>query len=293
MQHWGESVVQGVERFGPLVLGIDPSVGQVPTAFQRGAKHFVEYLSEVLMDAAQGKVGFVKIQAAYFEQFGSDGMVGLAAAIRMARERRLAVILDAKRGDIGSTADAYARAFLTPKSHGGSNLEVDCLTVNPFLGPDTVEPFVECSRRFGKGIFVLVKTSNQGSAWLQDRMLEDGSVSCLIAERVSAWADQTLAANGVAAVGAVVGATFPEEALRLRQLMPNSVFLMPGVGAQGAGTDFLTSASLNSGPVLVPVSRGISAVDDLAMSVASYRDLVQARIDALASSLRSQPALVG
>jgi orotidine-5'-phosphate decarboxylase len=292
MLHWGKRVVENVTRFGPLVLGIDPSVDHVPIALQHGTKHFVEYFSEVLLNAAQGKIGFVKFQSAYFEQFGSQGMAGLAAAISMARERGFAIILDAKRGDIGSTADAYARAFLTPKKHGGSDLEVDCMTVNPFLGPETVEPFVECGRRFGKGIFVLVKTSNRGSAWLQNRCIGDEPVSNVVADSVSAWASQTLAKNGIAAVGAVVGATFPEQAEQLRRRMPSSVFLMPGVGAQGAQVNSLASASLNTAPILVPVSRGIAAVDEPTMPIEKYRDILTARIASFADSLRLQSATV-
>jgi len=259
---------------------------QVPVALRHGSRHFVENLSEVLLSAARGKIGFVKFQSAYFEQFGSQGIAGLAAAISMAREWGFAIILDAKRGDIGSTAEAYAKAYLTPRANGGSELEVDCMTVNPFLGPETVEPFVECGRQFGKGIFVLVKTSNSGSTWLQDRLIGDQTVSNMIADEVAGWARQTLASNGVAAVGAVIGATFPDQAEQLRKRMPNSVFLMPGVGAQGAQVDSLASATLNTAPVLVPVSRGIAAVDEPNMPIEKYRDLVAARIASLAESLR-------
>jgi orotidine-5'-phosphate decarboxylase len=203
----------------------------------------------------------------------------------VARELGFAVILDAKRGDIGSTAEAYARAYLSRAHAGGTDLEADCLTVNPFLGPKTLEPFVARARDFGKGLFVLVKTSNPDSEWLQGQRLEGGSISELVAEQVARWADATTGASGVGAVGAVIGATYPEEAARLRKLMPRSPFLAPGFGAQGGDASALAALATRTGPVLVSASRGIAGVEDRNMPVEAYSTMVQNRIAQYASGL--------
>src|SRR6266581_1052903 len=207
--HWGDLVSAKVAAHGQLVLGVDPAPGHAPLALSAGASPFLRRYTGVLMDAAHGLVGFVKFQSAFFEAFGSEGLSELARAIAVAKEVGYAVILDAKRGDIGSTAEAYAQAYLSPAHAGGTDLEVDCLTVNPLLGPETLEPFLARARDFGKGLFVLVKTSNPGSGWLQDQRLKGGSVSELLAGLVAGWAEATMGASGVGAVGAVVGATYP------------------------------------------------------------------------------------
>ena len=217
--HWGDTVKSGIEAIGSLVLGIDPAPGHAPHSLANEPDRFLERYTTTLLDGAEGKLGFVKFQSAHFEAFGSGGIASLARCIAIARERKFAVILDAKRGDIGSTAEAYARAYLVP---GGSDLEVDCLTINPFLGPETLEPFVDCARDYGKGLFVLVKTSNPGSGWLQDQAIDGVSVSGHVARIVAAWADETLGDHGVGAVGAVVGATYPSQAEQLRAAMPRS-----------------------------------------------------------------------
>ncbi len=131
--HWGDLVSAKVAAYGQLVLGIDPAPEHAPLALSAGGSTFLRRYTEVLMDAAHTLVGFVKFQSAFFEAFGSEGMSELARAIAVAKERDYAVILDAKRGDIGSTAEAYAQAYLSPAHAGGTDLEVDCLTVNPFL----------------------------------------------------------------------------------------------------------------------------------------------------------------
>src|SRR5215471_2111816 len=280
--HWGDLVSVRAVTHGQLVLGIDPAPEHAPLALSAGS--FLRRYTQVLMEAAHGLVGFVKLQSAFFEAFGSEGVLELARAIAAARELDYAVILDAKRGDIGPTAEAYAQAYLTPAHAGGSDLEVDCLTVNPFLGPKTLEPFVARARDFGKGLFVLVKTSNPDSGWLQDQRLERGSVSELLAELVARWADATIGGSGVGAVGAVVGATYPEEAIRLRKLMPRSTLLAPGLGSQGGDASALSSLTTKTGPVLVSASRGIASLEDRAMPIETYQALVRDRIVALAAT---------
>ena len=280
--HWGDQVKSKAERFGPLVLGIDPDIDHAPAALSHNPDHFLERYTVALLDSAEGRVGFVKFQSAYFEAFGSMGIASLARCVAIARERGFAVILDAKRGDIGSTSAAYARAYLTP---GMSDLEVDCLTINPFLGPETLEPFVNCSRNYGKGLFVLVKTSNPGSGWLQDQNIGDLSVSARVAGIVAEWAGQTLGDNGISAIGAVVGATYPLQGQQLRAAMPQSIFLAPGLGAQGGDPVATAALATRTGPVLISASRGIAAVEDRKMSLECYAALVAGRLDMFRSAL--------
>jgi orotidine-5'-phosphate decarboxylase len=288
--HWGDLVAAKVAAHGQLVLGIDPAPEHAPLALSAGPIPFLRRYTELLMVAAHGLVGFVKFQSAFFEAFGSNGVAELARAIALAKELGYAVIIDAKRGDIGSTAEAYARAYLSPAGAGGTDLEADCLTVNPFLGPGTLEPFISRTKDFGKGLFVLVKTSNPDSGWLQDQRLEKGSVSELVAELVACWADATIGSSGVGAVGAVVGATYPEDARRLRKLMPRSTFLAPGLGSQGGDASALSSLTTKTGPVLVSASRGIASVEDRDMPIETYQALVRDRIVAFAAAtnLRGQ-----
>jgi orotidine-5'-phosphate decarboxylase len=286
--HWGDLVSAKVAAHGQLVLGIDPAPEHAPSALSAGPSPFLRRYAELLMNAAHGLVGFVKFQSAFFEAFGSEGVAELARAIAVAKELDYAVILDAKRGDVGSTAEAYAQAYLSPAHAGGTDLEVDCLTVNPFLGPETMEPFVARARDFGKGIFVLVKTSNPDSGWLQDQRLNGGSVSDLVARLVAGWAEATIGTSGVGAVGAVVGATYPEQASRLRKLMPRSTFLAPGLGAQGGEASALSSLATKTGPVLVSASRGIASVEDPDMPIETYKALVRNRIVAYAAAAKPQ-----
>jgi orotidine-5'-phosphate decarboxylase len=290
MFHWGDFAAGQAKQSGSLVLGIDPVHEDIPHCFRDRFDDRGECLAAYigfLIETSKHKGGFVKFQAAFFEAFGLAGLSSLSKGIALAKKRGLGVILDAKRGDIGSTAAAYARAYLTPASAGGlPDFEVDCLTVNPFLGPDTLEPFVDCSRRFGKGLFILTKTSNPGSAWLQDKHIDGEAVSDRIARMIGGFAGETLGASGLGAVGPVVGATFPEDGRRLRALMPDSIFLAPGIGPQGGTPDNIAALKREAGGgVLVPVSRGLTKVDDLTVSRDAYGAIIQARIEALAASL--------
>ncbi len=287
--HWGDAVKLRTESFGPLVLGIDPVIDNAPKALSDNPNSFLERCTAALLDGAEGKVGFVKFQSAYFEAWGSPGIVSLARCIAEARERGFAIIMDAKRGDIGPTTEAYARAYLTPNA---SDLEVDCLTVNPFLGPETLEPFVNCARDYGKGLFVLCKTSNPGSGWLQDRNIGGFTVSERIAEIVAAWASETLGSQGIGAVGAVVGATYPMQGQQLRNAMPQSVFLAPGLGAQGGDPVAISALATPTGPVLVSASRGVAAIQERDLSLDAYVALVRQRLDAFRDALSLQAAPV-
>ena len=271
---WVEIVRANVQAHGEIVVGIDPYLPDIPAVFEQGdggLGWLPRYLDFVL-DVTIGEVGFVKFQSAYFEAYGLAGLSALSFAMKRARSAGIGVILDAKRGDIGATAAAYARAYLTPASAGGSgDFEADCLTVNPLMGPDTLEPFVECANRFGKGLFVLCRTSNPGAGWLQDKMTGNRLVSDRLADLIAAMGVNANSASRLNAVGAVVGATVPHESRRLRQLLPRSIILAPGLGAQGGDAAAIHSLRGDtSGDLLIPVSRGLTLVRDRGISCLLY-----------------------
>lgn len=246
-----------------LVVGIDPDPSRViaPTsAFARAfpsedPETILENFCRIVLEAARHTACAVKPQVAFFESMGIMGWRVLAKCIKQARNLGIPVILDAKRGDIGSTAQAYARAYLDPSS----DFYADALTVNPFLGPDTLEPFVRAASASGSGLFILVKTSNPGSVALQDAVLGDGSRLChKVARMVDELAQQYVGECGYSTIGAVVGATYPEDVAALRQVMPRSILLVPGYGAQGATASDVKAAFNQDGHgAVVNASRSI------------------------------------
>nr|WP_295891195.1 orotidine-5'-phosphate decarboxylase [uncultured Devosia sp.] len=278
---WVEIVQDNVGRFGDLVVGIDPHRPDIPHALARDdAPNWLSDYVNFILDTVEGSVGFVKFQSAYFEAHGLVGLTALSLGMKRAKAAGMGVIMDAKRGDIGPTAAAYARAYLTPAADGGSgDFEADCLTINPLMGPDTLDPFVDCARQFGKGLFVLCRTSNPGASWLQDKMAGNRLVSDRVADLISALATTTDAEH-LSPFGAVIGATVPHEGRRLRQLLPHSIILAPGLGAQGGDAASIHSLrGTRQGDLLVPVSRGLTRVEDLDMPVDLYRATIVERID--------------
>ncbi len=224
----------------PLCVGLDPHAALLPALFRRAAMKpgapettaAVRSFCLAVLDRVAGRVAVVKPQSALFEQLGPAGAQVLADVVQAARARDLLVILDAKRGDIASSAVGYAAAYLSRTAP----LRVDALTVNPWLGLETLEPFIEAARDAGAGVFVLLKTSNPGSADLQGRRLQSGAplhhaLAEALGQRATALAG---ASSGWSGLGVVVGATHPEEARELRRLLPKNLFLVPGYGAQGA-----------------------------------------------------------
>lgn len=288
MKSWTDIVSSNVREFGDLVVGIDPSLSDIPSFFERsGDGHWIGPYVNFLLDAVEGEVGFVKFQSAYFEACGLAGLEVLSAAIARARSARIGVILDAKRGDIGATAAAYARAYLMPASAGGSgDFEADCLTVNPLMGPDTLQPFVDCANTFEKGLFVLCRTSNPGATWLQDKVAGNRLVSERLADLIGSMSNREKTKGVLSNIGAVIGATVPQEGRRLRQFLKGNIILAPGLGAQGgdiAGIHALRGQI--PGDLLVPVSRGLTRVEDRNISPGDYRDLIRARLAEFKSAL--------
>ncbi len=231
----GEFVEEVITR-PPLVLGVDPRPewhGPAPLA------HIRRYTLE-LMEALASRLAAVKVQAAFFEAMGPEGFALMHELLAGARVLSLPVIVDAKRGDIGSTAEAYARAYL--EAYPGA-----ALTVNPYLGPDTLEPFFRAAQRSGGAVFVLVKTSNPGSGVFQDLALAQGGTLFRHLAQHLAQAAQAQRVGTYSRIGAVVGATYPEQVAEMRRLMPHSLLLLPGLGAQGGrplrGPGLLNAAS--------------------------------------------------
>ncbi len=248
----------------PVLVGLDPRVDQLPPQFLESADRadraavarvYSEFCRGVI-DTVAGLVPGVKPQAAFFEQLGPAGMTALAEVIEHARRAGLLVVLDGKRNDIGSTAEGYADAYLgpTPTSAWGA----DALTVSPYLGDDSLEPFVTVAKARDAGIFVLVKTSNPGGGRFQDLVADGRRLYRHVAESVEQLAQATLGTCGYGSVGAVVGATYAAQLVELRETMPHSWFLVPGYGAQGAAARDVAGAFDASGlGAVINNSRGL------------------------------------
>jgi orotidine-5'-phosphate decarboxylase len=236
---FADRLMRRVRQLGhPLCAGLDPHLPLIPPLFRRGSMALrdpgtaeaVEAFLCAVLDRLAERVAIVKPQVAFFEQLGWRGMRVLETIVAAARARNLLVLLDAKRGDIGSTAAGYA-AYLDAQGP----MPVDALTVNPYLGLDSLEPFVAVAVREGAGVFVLAKTSNPGARDFQDRMIDGRPLFEWVAESLRPMADRlTAAGTGWSSLGVVAGATYPDQHRRLRALLPNALFLVPGYGAQGA-----------------------------------------------------------
>ena len=238
-----------IELQNPTCVGLDTSFDYLPDDMRAGAKDFSDvaerifYFNKKLVDTLCDIVPSVKVQIAYYEMYGAEGLKAYRETLSYAAEKGLVVIADAKRNGIGSTAACYSRAFLGETSVEGARFSAfpsDYVTVNGYLGTDGIVPFVEDCKERDKGIFVLVKTSNPSSGELQNLLLENGTpVYEYMGGLVEKWGESTVGKYGYSAVGAVVGATHPEEAARLRKKLPHTFFLIPGYGAQGGSAEML------------------------------------------------------
>lgn len=263
------------KKKAPVVAGLDPALKMIPegmlkAAYEahgetlRGAAEAILAFNRELIDHLHDIVPAVKPQIAMYERYGYEGVRAYAETIRYARDKGLFVIGDIKRGDIGSTASAYAEGHLGRVKVGQNAFapfEEDFATVNAYLGSDGVKPFIEICEKEDKGIFVLVKTSNPGSGELQDKRLQDTDKT--VYEQMAAFVDEWGSAcmdGRYSDVGAVAGATYPEIGARLRELMPHTFFLVPGYGAQGAtAADLKPFFHADGTGAIVNSSRGIIA----------------------------------
>ena len=260
------------EKGNPSVAGLDPKVEYVPQYIRdkaykeygknlKGACEAIWEFNKGLIDALYDVVPAVKPQSAFYELYGLHGEEVLHRTIEYAHKKGLYIILDVKRNDIGSTAEAYSKAYLGEVGIDGESFSpcpVDCVTVNPYLGTDGIKPFVDDCKAYDKAIFALVKTSNPSSGELQDMIAGDKHIYEHVAELVNGWNADTTGESGYGAVGAVVGATYPEQARVLRNIMKQSYFLVPGYGAQGGGAKGVKPCFNDDGlGAIVNSSRGI------------------------------------
>jgi orotidine-5'-phosphate decarboxylase len=262
---FADRLAEAVERRrSQLVLGLDPVLELLPVELQGEAAASPAARADAfarfcrgLIDAVAPACVAVKPQLAFFEALGYHGLRAFEDTCSYAREAGLLVIADAKRGDIGSTARAYASAYLEPRD-GGVPV-ADAITLNAYLGRESVEPFLAACKREGGGIFVVTKTSNAGSADVQDLRLRDGAIVWHhVAQLAREWGEDFIGERGLSSVGLVIGATYPRAVGEARRLCPQQVLLLPGIGAQGAGPAEVARA-FTSGPAsaLVAVSRAI------------------------------------
>lgn len=270
MDHFADRLADACHRKGNAVcVGLDPRWDNLPLSLRDRhadgsldavARAYEEFCGRVL-DCVAPLVPVVKPQMAFFEACGPAGLVALQQVLRRARRLGLLTILDGKRNDIAATASAYADAAFSGLSVAGREHAVwdaDALTVNPYLGLDAVEPFLQCARRTGRGVFVLVRTSNPGAGLFQDLRCDGTPLYLHVAAAVKTWTGVNLGHCGLGDVGAVVGATHPAELAAVRQALPNAIFLVPGYGAQGgAAADIAAAFRADGLGAVVNSSRGI------------------------------------
>ncbi len=288
-----DKLIEKIQKTGaPIVVGLDPMLKFIPDhilkqAFAEkgetleGAAEAVWQFNKAIIDQIADLIPAVKPQIAMYEQFGVSGLSVFQKTVAYCKEKGLIVIGDIKRGDIGSTSAAYATAHLGKVKVGNSlctAFDEDFVTVNPYLGSDGVQPFIDVCKEEQKGIFILVKTSNPSSGEFQDRLIKSGVTAGAtgaqaggiffedkplyeaVGEKVAEWSAQCMGANGYSSIGAVVGATYPEQGRILRKVMPHSFILVPGYGAQGGtGKDLIHFFDENRLGAIVNSSRGIIA----------------------------------
>ena len=299
INHFGNRLVTKIRSSKSFMcLGIDPHLDLIPKIFDVNTKTSnivgkVEKFCFSLLDAAVGLVPAIKPQIALFEQLGPDGMKLLSSLCKHAQSQNFLVIMDAKRGDIGSTSQAYANAYLGKDAPFPS----DALTINPWLGIDSLEPFFKKASETSSGLFVLVHTSNKGSKDIQEISLSTG-IKCYehLANILKPIVEKHKGALGLSSIGVVSGATFREESVALRKLLPNAPFLIPGYGTQGASAkdacaplvqDTEHSNLLNFG--LINASRSILFSEDsyLANNIEEWQKIILSKINSINNELTS------
>jgi len=274
MKNFADRLIEKIgEKKSVVCVGLDPRLNQIPkfikekalkkckNKWQAAGEAILEF-NKGIIDSVHDLVPCVKPQIAFYEMYGEEGIHAYNQTIKYAKKKDLLVIADAKRNDIGSTAEAYAKAFLGEVDLFDEKkpmFDADALTVTPYLGWDGIKPFVEVCKNHGKGIFILVKTSNPSSGDIQDVCIREGNeIFDIMGQYVESWGANETGESGYSFVGAVVGATYPKQAKRLRILMPNSIFLVPGYGAQGGSAEDVKPCFNGDGlGAIVNSSRGI------------------------------------
>ncbi len=271
--NFADRLIDAVRTKGnPCVIGLDPRIDLMPDFIKSGrgeprrdvVRSIISDFHDLVIEAVADLVPLVKPQLAFFEQYGSAGIEAFEHTVAQARQRGLLVIADGKRNDISSTAEAYASAFLGEADVLGQMqkaFDADSTTVTPYLGCDSLEPFVDACVKHSKGMFVVLKTSNPGSRDFQDQIVASTGRPLYesIAGMIRELGGQLIGDSGYSSIGAVIGATFPEEGRRLRALMPRALILVPGYGTQGGSAESAAACFNDDGlGAVVSSSRGIT-----------------------------------
>jgi orotidine-5'-phosphate decarboxylase len=299
-QNFADKLVEAIDKKrSPCVVGLDPVLealpkdtlealdikGNPPRKLAAGA---LIRFNKMVIDVISDLVPMVKPNAAFYERYGSDGVLALEQTVAYAKQKGLLVLLDAKRGDIGNTAQAYAEAYLRESDVSPDYIgqAADALTVNPYLGEDTLEPYCKQCASTGTGIFVLVRTSNKGAAAYQDLVTDGKKLYETVADTVSRLGAPLTGKHGFSSVGAVVGATWPKDAAALRERMKSTFFLVPGYGAQGGDIETVKACfDKNGRGAIVNSSRAILYPTDNAEL--NYRERIRAACEKFVTDVRS------
>ncbi|MEM9225225.1 MAG: orotidine-5'-phosphate decarboxylase [Pseudomonadota bacterium] len=285
---FADRLVEAAATYGPLCVGIDPHAGRIPQIFGGDTPDGLRAWGEAVVAAASGRAGIIKPQVGLFERHGWQGMRALSEVCLAARRAGLVVLMDAKRGDIGSTAEGYAAAYLA----ADAPFVCDALTVNPYMGRDTLAPLVRTAKAAGKGVIVLARTSNPGAQDYQARDMEGAPLYARVVQSLAPMIEELKGKSGWSGLMLVTGATGPDEARKLRALAPNALFLVPGYGAQGAGATDAVAGFVGGQGGCVNASRSVTFADgiDQAGSIEAWTALVGAAIDAAQADLKSAAA---
>lgn len=285
--NFADRLVERVRALGPLCVGIDPHPALIPPLFGPPGPEAAASWGLALLERAAGKVAIVKPQAGLFERWGAKGFAALERVCNAAAHQDMMVILDAKRGDIGTTADGYAEGYLG----AASSCPCDAITVNPYMGVETIEPFVKVAENQNKGVVVLARTSNPGSADFQARLVDGLPLYLHVARSLLPMIARLRGQSGWSGLMLVAGATGPEDAAMLREAAGDALFLVPGYGAQGAGAaeavaGFVKRGGAREGGV-VNASRSVASPEGslAAASVSEWSALIDRAIGAAQSEL--------
>ena len=292
------------ETNAPIVVGLDPMLNYVPEHIQKkafaefgetleGAAEAIWQFNKEIVDKTYDLIPAVKPQIAMYEQFGIEGLKAYKKTVDYCKSKDLVVIGDIKRGDIGSTSAAYAAGHLGHVKVGSrvyAGFDEDFATVNPYLGTDAVKPFVDVCKEEKKGLFILVKTSNPSSGEFQDQLIDGKPLYELVGEKVAQWGEDHMG-DGYSYIGAVVGATYPEQGKLLRKVMPKSFILVPGYGAQGGqGKDLVHFFNEDGLGAIVNSSRGIIAAYKqeayAKFGPENFGDASRAAVEAMAADIK-------
>ena len=302
MQPFSDRLIEAVQKKGnPCVVGLDPRIELMPDFIQSGRqapahetiRSEISDFHELVLDSVADLVPAVKPQLAFFEQYGSAGIEAFENTVKAAKERGLIVIADGKRNDIASTAEAYVNAFL-----GQRAFDADSMTVTPYLGKDSLLPFVNGCIQHNKGLFVVLKTSNPGSGDFQDQVLKSTGKPLYesVAAMIHELGKRSVGQGGYSSIGAVIGATFPDEGRQLRALLPQALILVPGYGAQGGSAQSAAACFHDDGMgALVSSSRGITyrySSPDISRGdfVRTVRENTLKMINEITGALKPSPA---